>query len=364
MRILISCGEASGEQYAVDLVRELRARSDSIELFGVGGELLGATGVPLWAKRDELSVMGFAEVLEHLPRLLRLRSELARRALSERVDLFLPIDYGGFHVALAGRLRRHGVRVLDFIPPKTWSWGAWRVRSLRKAVDECAVLFAFEVEHYRSHGIRAHWVGHPLVERIPASSGSMRDGLLIAPGSREQELSRIGPVLGETIRRLRAESPSLHVKLSRAPGVQHAWLESILRGNESIEVSEESLPALYRQASVAIVTSGTATLEAALCGTPHLIVYRTSALSYAIARRLATVTHIGMANLVLGRRAFPEFLQGALRADALSDAARALLADRALRAQQERDCLELRKALGEPGAMGRLAELALTALDR
>jgi lipid-A-disaccharide synthase len=364
VRILISCGEASGEQYAADLARELLARRPELELFGVGGDLLDAAGVRLWARREELAVMGFAEIVRHLPRLRQLRNDLTRRALASDIDLFLPIDYGGFHVSLARRLHEGGVRVLDFIPPKTWSWGAWRARALRQAVDECAVLFAFEVEHYRRQGILAHWVGHPLVERIPEAPAGPRAGLLIAPGSREQELRRIGPVLGETIRRLHASLPGQRILVSRAPGVASEWLAPIFSAAPAVETSEAPLAQLYRTVEAAIVTSGTATLEAALCGTPHLIVYRTSSLSYAIARRLATVEHIGMANIVLGRRAFPEFLQGELRAGALADAARQLLLDRDVRLRQASDCAALRRALGEPGAIGRVADLALGMLDR
>jgi lipid-A-disaccharide synthase len=203
-----------------------------------------------------------------------------------------------------------------------------------------------------------------LIERIPQVADGQRAGLLIAPGSREQELRRIGPVLGDTLRRLQTSLPGQRVIVSRAPGVRADWLAPILAGAQAAETSELPLAQLYRTVQAAIVTSGTATLEAALCGTPHLIVYRTSSLSYAIARRLAKVEHIGMANIVLGRRAFPEFLQANLRADAVAEATAVLLQGRAVRLRQERDCVELRNALGEPGAIGRLADLALGMLDR
>jgi lipid-A-disaccharide synthase len=369
--IFLSCGEASAEVYATAIAEQLRSTRPELRLVGVGGDAMRAAGVELWAGRDELSVMGFAEIIGHLPRLWRLRRMLEQRALREGVDLFLPVDYPGFHMSLASRLRRRGIYVLDFIPPKTWSWGSWRNSGLRKAVDRCAVIFPFEQEYYRSHGVDAEFVGHPLLDAFEAKEERDSAGertLLLVPGSREQELARVGAVLGAAAGSLVQEQPQLRVVVSRAPNVPEAWLAPLLSGCPSATVEPRPLRELFASASAALVTSGTATLEAALSLTPHGIVYRTSALSYALASRLASVEHIGIANIVLGRRAYPELLQGELNEASVLALARQLLGDESFRADQMRSCHELRTRLGEElrgsGAIARVCELALDALDR
>ncbi len=364
--ILISCGEPSGDVYAAAVANALRELLPGVRLAGVGGEQLASAGVPLWATLDQLSVMGFAEVIRHLPRLWRLRDVLAARAVREGVRLLVAVDYPGFHVALAGRLARHGIATLDVIPPKTWSWGAWRLRSLRRSVASCAVIFPFEEAYYRAHGIDARYVGHPLLDRYAAELAApapARRGLLLCPGSRRQELLRVGPALGEAAASLLATGTTDRVAVSLALGVDAAWLAPLRARCPQAEVVQGPLLPLLRRAQAAIVTSGTATLEAALARTPHAIVYRTSAASYAIARALATVEHIGIVNLVLGRRAIPELLQGRLSAAPLTRAVAPLLdaaSPQALAQQQAFD--ELRSILGGGGAARRVAAMAMEML--
>jgi len=364
--IFLSAGEASGDLYVSRVARALRARDEGLRLVGVVGPHGRAAGVEPWARSEDLAVMGFGEVVRHLPRLFRLARELEARAAAEGVDLFLPVDYPGFHVRLAGRLRRRGIPTLDFIPPKTWSWARWRLGRLRASVERCAVIFPFEVDHYRGAGIDAVFVGHPLVDAHAdalASDPPERRGLLVAPGSRPQELTRLAPILAEGVRRLgdRADR-AIDVRVSRASGVETEWLRPLL--DVGARPVEGTLFDELRRSEAAVVCSGTATVEAALAETPHLIVYRTGGLSYRIARRLATVEHIGMANIVLGRRAFPELLQDALTPGAIADRLDALFLDpdESVRAQQRSDARELRRRLGEPGCFDRVAALALERL--
>jgi lipid-A-disaccharide synthase len=307
-------------------------------------------------------MMGFAEVIRHLPRLWALRRRLAQRAVDEGVDLFLPVDFPGFHVSLARKLRDRGVQVLDFIPPKTWSWGSWRLGSLRAAVDRCAVIFPFEEEHYRAAGIDARFVGHPLVADTLGLQGEREHSLLLVPGSRRQELRLLAPVMGE-VAAAHALRHGGEVQVSRAPGVDMEWLRPILRACPDAKiVTGPLLPALSR-AGLALVTSGTATLEAALSETPHLILYRTSPLSYWLARALASVEHIGMANIVLGRRAFPEFLQGGCTPAQVGQALEALAGNPTAQDEQAGASRELQRLLGGGGAIERVSELALAMID-
>jgi lipid-A-disaccharide synthase len=356
----------SGDVYAAEIARALHHLDPQLRIVGIVGERGKDAGVEAWASIEQLSVMGFGEVLRHLPRLRSLARGLARRASEDGVCLFLPIDYPGFHMELARHMCSLDIPTLDFIPPKTWSWGAWRARRLRRYVEHCAVIFPFEAEHYRSRGIDSTFVGHPLVDvhadRLDASRRS-REGLLIASGSREQELRRLGAPLGEALATLRRTGVEIPLRLSRAPGVESRWLEPIVDRCPEVEIIEGRLFEHLQAATAAIVCSGTATVEAALARTPHLIVYRTSALSYLIARSLITVAHIGMANIVLGRRVFPEFVQNDLRGGSLASAVRPLLIDEGeARNRQLAACDELRRRLGAPGCFQRVAELALSLL--
>jgi len=359
--VLLAAGETSGDLYLAHVARALRALHPEIRLVGIAGPQGRAAGVEAWARQEDLAVMGFTEVVRHLPRLFRLADTLERRAQEEGVDLFLPIDYPGFNVRLGARLRRHGIRVLDFIPPKTWSWGSWRSKRLRNSVDRCAVIFPFEVDHYGAFGVDAEFVGHPLVDAHAAALSQPeipREGLLIAPGSRRQELARLMPVLAEGVRRLRdALGEPFEVRVSKAPGVDPQWLDALV--SDGARLVEGELFTELRRSRFALVCSGTATVEAALSRTPHVIVYRTGGLSYAIARRLAHVEHIGMANIVLGRRAFPELLQSDLSASAIArEAADPFLEGSEARECQLSACDALTTALGEPGCFRRVAELA------
>ena len=360
--VLLSCGEASGERYASAVATALRELEPSLRLVGVGGPELEAAGVELWASRTQLEVMGFGEVVRHLPRLRRLRAALERRCRAESVQLFLPVDYPGFHISLAGRLRRQGISVLDLIPPKTWSWGSWRVGALRRSVDRCAVIFPFEQEYYRARGVDAEFVGHPLAAERPLPQGP-RAGLLLVPGSRRQELAAVGRTVGLAARRLREEHALESVRVSRAPGVALEWLDELRQAAGECEVAEGPLASLLGAARAAIVTSGTASLETALAATPHVIVYRTSPLTFFLARRLATVEHIGMANIVLGRRAFPELLQSALQVEALVAELGPLLEAGPAGAQQRADCAEVRSRLVGGRWSARVAEMAVSLLD-
>lgn len=364
--VVLSCGEASGDLYCSKIARALRMQRPDLRLAGIAGPRSREAGVEPWAEQESLAVMGFVEIVRHFPRIRRTGLDLVVRAREERASLFLPVDYPGFHMRVARKMRAAGIGVLDFIPPKTWSWGRHRLRSLPASVDRAAVIFPFEEEHYRGAGVDAHFVGHPLVDvhaEALAQDPPARSGLLLAPGSRRQELLRIVPVIASMLRQLRSRGvlPEV-VRVSRAPGVEPSLLQPLV--DEGAALSEQELFSELRSASAAIVCSGTATVEAALAGCPHAIVYKTGALTYAIARQVASVEHIGMANIVLGRRAFPELLQGELDAGRLADTIDPLLDPASGPARAQTNAfVELRAALGEPGCFSRVAEMAIEQID-
>jgi len=365
--VVLSCGEASGDLYCSRIARALRTRRPDLRLAGIAGPRSREAGVEPWASQESLAVMGFVEVIRHFPRLWKLGNALVARATGEGAALFLPVDYPGFHLRVAGRMKSAGIGVLDFIPPKTWSWGRHRLGALRRNVDRSAVIFPFEEPHYRNAGIDAEFVGHPLVDihaDVLARPAAERDGLLIAPGSRRQELQRLVPVLVRALHLMRERGVRPAIRISRAPGVEEEQLRPLVAVGGDVRLIDEELFGELRRARAAVVCSGTATVEAALAGVPHVIVYRTGTLTYAIARRVASVDHIGMANIVLGRRAFPEILQGELDPAAVADAVAPLLDPRSREtSSQRKSCLQLRDALGAPGCFARVAELALELLD-
>ncbi|RKZ06221.1 lipid-A-disaccharide synthase [bacterium] len=362
--VVLSCGEASGDLYCSMIARALLARRADLRLAGIAGPLSRAAGVEPWARQESLAVMGFVEIVRYLPRFFRLGNAVVERAEREGAALFLPIDYPGFHLRVAASMKKRGIAVLDFIPPKTWSWGRHRLGALRRSVDRSAVIFPFEEQHYREAGVQADFVGHPLADihaDALATDSFERDGLLLAPGSRKQELVRLVPILVAAIRLLREQGYVDSIKVSQAPGVDVRLLQPLLDAGAVLASGE--LFAELRTARAAVVCSGTATVEAALAGTAHVIVYRTGALTYQIARRLASVEHIGMANIILGRRAFPELLQGDLTAAAVARSVRPLLDPGSeASAGQLAAGAELRAALGAPGCFDRVAQMALSML--
>lgn len=375
--ILLSCGEASGDRYGAALLAALRVRLPDARFSALGGGALRAAGADIVQPAERLSVMGVGEVLGALPLLLGARRRMRALLAGGGVDLFLPVDYPGFNLDLARRARAAGVPVFYLIAPQLWAWGAWRTGGVRRAVDRLGVVLPFEERFFRARGIPAVSLGHPLVEDHPKSevdrarrlreervgdpSAPLTVGLL--PGSRAQEVRALLPVLREAFERLQAAVPERVFQgvVSRAPGAPVPDAPGA-----GLRVSEAPLAALSRDLDLALVCSGTASLEVALAGVPHALVYRTSPLTYALARRLVRLEWIGLANLVLERpRERPlvrEFVQDAARpADLAADLAD-WLASGPRRARFASGVDELRERLGGAGFWDRTADEVVSLL--
>lgn len=322
--VFVSCGEASGDRYAASLASALLALDPSVRISGLGGPRLQAAGVELVRDHAELAVMGFAEVLARAPRLLAARRELAARVTGSDVDVFVPIDFPGFNGHLAAAARRRGVPVFWLVAPQVWAWGGWRTGGYRKRIDRLGVVLPFEEAWFRARGFDVFAMGHPLMEDYGGdwdfedavarreTHFGVRDGALtlaLLPGSRRQELAQLVPTLkvaAQAVGGLLA-GREIRTVVSCAPGVDEAWLAGL--AGKNAEISSEPLPVLLRGVDLALVCSGTASLEAALAGVPHEIVYRTGALNYWLARRLVRTSHIGLSNLILGEDAVREHIQ-------------------------------------------------------
>ena len=366
--ILVLAGEASGDQHGASVVRALRARWPACRLLGLGGEALKNAGVELLADPERLAVMGFAEVVGHLPYFYRLERRLRRVLGSGSIDLVLPIGYPGLNLRIARAARRRGIRVLYYIAPQVWAWRPTRAQRLAEDCDHLAVILPFEVEVFRQAGVHVTFVGHPLLEErvTDPDAGEFRSRwgldpqkpiLALFPGSRPQELRRHRALFLATGKRLQADRSDLQLVWAQASSIA----ASEFRGTGLPTVRDAR--SLLAHARAALVKSGTSTLEAALQGTPFVTVYRTHPLTYLLARRLVSVDRVALANLVAGRDVVPEVLQEAATPERLSSLLKPLVdLESAERIRMIEDLHLVRGALGERGASERVARLAAKVL--
>jgi lipid-A-disaccharide synthase len=364
-RLLVSCGEASGDLYAAELLRHLRSLGIDVSAFGLGGDRLQAEGTRLAAHVRDLAVVGLAEVLRHLPRLRRTFRDLLALTEAERPDLAVLVDYPDFNLRLARALRRRRVPVVYYVSPQVWAWRRGRVRAIRETVDHMIVIFPFEEPLYRAAGVPVTFVGHPLVElvRPPRDAGEflrsqgldpMRPVLAILPGSRRQEVAHNLPPIAEALALVRQRRPDVQPAVAVAPSLPSSILEPLrLAGARLVEGHTH---ALLGAARAGIVASGTATVEAALVGLPIVVVYRLSALTYALGKPFVRVRHYAMPNLVAGREVVHELIQSDFTGDSVAREILPLLEDGTRRDEVRRGLAEVREQLGGEGASRRAAE--------
>jgi lipid-A-disaccharide synthase len=354
--IFLAAGEQSGDLHGAELARELKSRIPGVRLYGLGGSRMAAEGVELLADLDRLAILGFAEVVRHLPDLLSLRREVKQFLLTRKIDLLVPIDYPGFNLPLARYARQHGISVLYYIAPQVWAWHESRARKLAEDTDLVCVVLPFENDRLARWGVRTRFVGHPLLDRDPsgacvAAGPGTAAHLGVFPGSRMQEVKRLLPTFLEAGREISARLPGLEILVARAQDLPESAYEGL--GKASLVDADAAI----RSASAAITKSGTITLQLALAGVPMVVGYRVNAVTYSIARRLVKVDHIALVNLVAGRRVVPEFIQGEVTPGRLAGAALPLLdRDAPERQDQIADLQEVAERLGDPGAAGRVAE--------
>lgn len=367
----LSAGEPSGDLHGAALARALRQRWPDARLVGLAGPRMQAVGVEPIAPFERLAVMGFVEVVRHLP----FFTGLLRRAvatLSEAgVDLVIPIDYPGFNLRLARRAASAGVPVLYYIAPQVWAWHRSRAKSLGEIADRVAVILPFEEPLLRDHGVDARFVGHPLLDRDEAVASRerfcesvgldpSRRILALFPGSRGQEVGRHLEPFVEAARRVVEHRWHIQPVIARSPDVAEA---AYRRAPYPLAADSR---ALLAHAHVALVKSGTTTLEAALDVVPMVIAYRTHPATFWLARRLVDVEHVGLANLVAGRRVAPELLQDEMTPRALADHLLPLVDEGPARQAAVTGLRSVREALGAAGpgtAAERVVELAAEILE-
>ena len=400
---MIVAGEPSGDLHASHVARRLTALCPDITLFGMGGDWMEKASVSLDFHIRDSAVMGFADVITVLPMFIRKQAYLKRRIREERPDALLLVDFAEFNMPLAKFAQKQGVPVVYYIPPKAWAWRASRARKLAKWANVVAAIFPFEDEFYRNAGANAEFVGHPLVdfaqtslstqaarehlnlkesglEIRPAAAentvkarhhderGDVTSGPVIGlmPGSRRSEIRHILPVMLNAAADIAQIYPNAQWILPLAPGISHELIEKCqqeqrLSGQQipAIKIVEDATYPAMRASTLLLVTSGTATLEAACIGTPMIIVFRTAPLNWHIVKALTPLERSGLPNLIAGRDIVPELLQTELTPTALTEMALDFLQDPQKRERQREALQGVHAQLGTAGAAERTADLVL-----
>ena len=358
-RLLISSGEPSGEFYAAELVAELRRRHPGLEAFGLGGDRLAAQEVRLLAHLKDLAVVGLFEVLSHLRRIKALFDSVVAEAARVRPDVAVLIDYPDFNLRLARELKKLGIPVVYYVSPQLWAWRRGRIKDVKRDVARMLVIFPFEEEIYREAGVPVTFIGHPLVEHVrpPDDRGRVavsleldpsRPVVALLPGSRNKEVGfNLPPIVG-AVKLLREKRPDLQFVLAAAPHLRDGAFDEAREAG--IAIKEGATREILAAARAAIVASGTATVETALTGTPMVVVYRLSALTYTLGKPLVKVRNYAMVNLIAGRVVVPELIQNDFTPARVAEETLKILDDGATRSRMLEALLEVRSRLGAGSA--------------
>jgi lipid-A-disaccharide synthase len=373
--VLLSVGDASGDVYAGDFVRELSRLRPGTRFLGMGGVELAKAGMEVVVDQREVAVGGLVELIPELPRVARAWRRMVTALAASHPDLVVLVDSSGFNLPFARRARRRGIPTLYYVAPQVWGWRRGRIRQIARVVSRLAVIFPFETGVYEGTGLPVEFVGHPLVERLDEmlrvdKAGARRslrlpmDSRIVAllPGSRRHEIRHVLPLQLETARVLHARDPRIHFVMPVAPSVDRKPLD--------LAIARAGLPALLglqlidgeaqrvlRAADVALCKPGTSTLEAALLGCPLVVAARSNRLTAFLLRRLVRVDYLAMPNLIAGEEIVPELLQEEAQPERVADAVQALLEGPA-RFAQEAQLARLRERLSRGGAARRAAEIA------
>jgi lipid-A-disaccharide synthase len=360
MKVAVVAGEASGDLHASEVIHELKKLAP-LETFGIGGDLLAAEGMTLLHHASEMGIVGLFNVLRHLPMFRRVFNELMATIERERPDVVFLVDYPDFNLRVAKRCKELGLRVVYYISPQLWAWRKGRVRHIARYVDRMVVIFPFEEDFYRSHNVPVTYVGHPLVEQLgdvvkpPREAGVLRIALL--PGSRRMEVQSLLPPMLDAVAILRrSESRRVEATVIQAPTITREALQRIVdeKGVDVVIVPNDRGEAVAA-ADVSLSSSGTATLESAVLGTPVVVMYRLSRATYVLAKKLVRLPHFSLVNIVAGRRVVPELIQHDVNGERIAAEVRKLVAP----GHYEEVCAALadvRAKLGQPGAAARVAE--------
>lgn len=372
--VMIIAGEASGDLHGAKVVHAMKERASDLYFFGIGGRELRASGVDIVIDASELAVVGITEIFSKTSSLLRGMSTAKRLIKTVKPDLLILIDYPDFNLHVAATARKCGVPVLYYISPQIWAWRSGRVKKIRDRVDHMAVILPFEAEFYKRHGVPVTFVGHPLLDKASGITGAISTSLIegppvigFLPGSRDLEVARLLPEMVASIPILKRRFPGIRFVVSLAPSVERSLMDSILAAHypeRDIEIEERGAQAVLAKSTLVVAASGTVTLETAISGTPMVIVYKVSPISYLLGRMLIRVESIGLANLIAGKKVCPELIQHQVSGPGIAETVAGMIQDPIGMAERRSELLKVKTRLGEAGASSRVAGIALTLIGR
>ncbi|MCI5708862.1 lipid-A-disaccharide synthase [Veillonella caviae] len=369
MKIMFSAGEASGDTHGASVAKALREIYPSVEMFGMGGNLMDEAGVRIVYDIKNLGVIGLVEIVKSLPKFFKLRTYLKRIMMKERPDVLVCIDYPGFNMKLAEVAHQLGIPVLYYIAPTIWAWHSSRGKTIKKYVTKVASIFPFEAEAYSKYNCDVEFVGHPLVDIVHPTMSvdesmtyfnarAEAKRVLLMPGSRKQEVLSLLDVMLESGEKLLQSHEDVQFFLPRAHTIDRFELENFIKERRvPVMITEDHTYDLMQICDVCLAASGTATLETAMMELPTILLYKVSPITYGIGKMVVNLSHVGLPNIIAGKEVIPELLQSDVSADNIVEHMLPLLDDLKENEHMRQELRTVRDKLGEPGAVKRVAEL-------
>lgn len=369
--IVIVAGEVSGDAHAAHLVKAMKSRDPALSFSGLGGRNMEDAGVDIFYDLTTIAVVGFWEVLKNYREFKHVFDLILTKIDEKNPACVILVDYPGFNLRLAKELKKRGIKVIYYISPQLWAWKEKRVEQIRQYVDVMLVLFKFEVDFYARHGIEAHFVGHPLVDSAKISTGAeeflttnhLQPGeptIGLLPGSREKEVEALLPVMLKAAKIIREKIPLAQFLIVRASSIPESMIAQYLDDPfERVRVVGGNHYDAINACSFCMVASGTATLETALMGKPMVVTYKTSPLTYWLAKCFIKIPYIGLVNVVAGKRIVPECVQHDATPEKIADGILEIAGNELQLSETKEELRKVKESLGEPGASERAAEVIL-----
>ena len=371
--ILMIAGEVSGDYIGAALIVELRKLEPDINVYGLGGDRMKEAGMNILYHIKRMAFLGFAEVVKHLPFIKQVQSDLIQVIKAENIKYAVLIDYPGFNLNFAKKLKHIGVKIIYYISPQIWAWGGGRIKKIKRLVDKMLVVFPFEEDLYKKNNVNVELVGHPLIERIHEYKFLNREELwkkfnfdekeilLVMPGSREHEVEKIFPEVIKAAERIASEF-NLQIVVACSTNIDEDVFNNSADSKKFTVVKGFTYD-LMKYAKLGIIKSGTSTLEAGLFELPMVIVYKTSKLTYLIGKNLVRVDNIGMANIISGEKVVPELIQNDVNENTIYSECKKILTDKILYEDIKRKFNLLKEKLGSAGASARAAKIINSILN-
>ena len=371
-KIFIITGDISGDMHGAFLAKSLLKKEPHLQIFGMGGERMKAAGIKVLFDLTQFSLMGFVEVARHIVLFRRVLYQLIAKIKIEQPDAIVFIDYPGFNLRLAEKIKPLSIPLIYYISPQIWAWGKNRIKKIASLFSRMIVILPFEKELYEKEGLSAFFVGHPLLDvvkttglmnQVPTISNgraSSATTITILPGSRSCEVRRLLPVMVKLAQLIKEKKPETQFIILAASSLMEKEIEKILKKKKiSLRVARERKYGIIKSSALALTASGTATVEIAILERPMIIFYKVSPFAYLFLKKMVKLPYIGMVNIIAKKEIVPEFIQGRANAEKILPTALALLEQREKREKMSEQLRRVKKSLGNPGAADRAAEIIL-----